>query len=80
MLQLALALQFYVTVIFLKDKIQNYLNLMIKSVRLQMRALGERQNVINTKEINIYNENIIHFWENSILKYKLCQNNWKQKY
>lgn len=30
MLQLALELQFYVTVIFLKDKIQNNLNLMDK--------------------------------------------------
>lgn len=80
MLQLALELQFYVTVIFLKDKIQNYLNLMIKAVTLQMRTLGERQNVINTKEINIYNENIIYFGKNSVLKYKLCQNNWKQRY
>lgn len=69
MLQLALELQFYVTVIFLKDKIQNYLNLMIKAVTLQMRTLRERQKVINTKEINPYNENIIHFGKNSVLKY-----------
>lgn len=34
-----------------------------------MRRLAERQKVINTKAINIYDENIIHFWRNSVLKY-----------
>lgn len=48
---------------------------MIKSVRLQIRRLAERQKVINTKEISICNENRLHFGKNLVLKYtQVCQN------
>lgn len=54
---------------------------MIRLVRLQIRRLAERQKAINKKEINIYNENILNFEENSVLKHiEVCQNNWKQRY